>query len=230
MLRISFLLFLSAVSVSTSAAQQAEPVELVRTRLQLLPPVEAVVEVQPLLDELRTVTGPRAGPVLLGVAFEARGAPQAVTATHTALPAEFTEPLRKAVERHLKPQPGATSLNLLVRGGSDPRATVVQALTITAPELKNGAELATRISRGRQRSRAGDQRTQRRLAEPKHAVVAGVAIPEGTLAEARIVQSTGDERLDREALRAAAYAAFTPGTVDGLPVAMPVRLPLTFRW
>jgi TonB family protein len=193
------------------------------------PPAHEVADVEALRVALRRVTGPQAGPMMLRAHFDARGRPDSAASVFPALPAEFTAPLREAVLRHLKTQTAAAAVHLLVRGGESATVRTHQVQSVTQPELANAHAIAQRMGRARQRMRARFVSRGNVIADPRQAVISGVAATDGSLVEPVLAVSTGDPVLDREALQVAAHARFTPGRVAGAAVAMPVRLPLTFQ-
>ena len=52
---------------------------------------------------------------------------------------------------------------------------------------------------------------------------------DGSVAEASLVKSSGYQRLDAQGLKAARAAHFKPGTVNGQPVPMSVKLPIKYE-
>jgi protein TonB len=51
----------------------------------------------------------------------------------------------------------------------------------------------------------------------------------GAVTTAAVVVSSGFERLDAAAQKAVQQWRFTPGTVDGVPTAMPLQVPIRFE-
>lgn len=64
--------------------------------------------------------------------------------------------------------------------------------------------------------------------EPVRVVVEATVKADGSIVDAHVVDH-GSESMDAEAMRViAAMPRWTPGTIDGVPADMPVRLPVTF--
>ncbi|HEX5872871.1 MAG TPA: TonB family protein [Longimicrobium sp.] len=196
------------------------------------PPLSTFVDSAGLVAAVAALPAPDLPPEILPmflVSFDSTGAVNKVE-TFSDLPASYAEPVVAAIRAHLKPQPPSRqpiTTYLRVVAGPEPVVDRPELSRVDPPRLANGPVLGRELEQvvtsfvGEEGSvTQGSYEAELRLRILEDGTVDTLSV--------EVSRSTGDARLDREAVRVVRLARFRPATVEGRPVKIMVSLPLTF--
>lgn len=137
-----------------------------------------------------------------------------------AAPEEEVEALAEGLKAELRAPDLDASVSFFLSADRELTPFVVDGFAYCAPQMRNGATLAEELGR-RGRDLELDTSAQTRVAVLVNA--------QGTVARARVQESSGSDQVDAAALEIARLGRFNPGTVEGIPMWQWATLPVTFR-
>ncbi len=140
----------------------------------------------------------------------------------------YAEEVVKALRAHVRrqrPSGASSSIHLHLVAGPSPRIARVDPAAVTPPSVSNMGRIAALLEDAMRVYRAQLEG----LAGGRTAIIDMRVLENGRVEDLRIVTSTGNAVLDREALKVAARARFRPAMLNGRPVRVRAVLPLRFQ-